>query len=93
MLKFAFFGALMASTLLAGCAGQNGLGCEDSGRYADSQSGAPLRVPDDLSLPDESDSLDVPPKPRSEPPESERTRCLETPPDFSDRTPESTSES
>ncbi len=66
MLRFVVPGVVLASCLLAGCFGQSGaLACADASRYANSSSAPPLRVPDDLSLPDESDSLSVPPPPRN----------------------------
>lgn len=57
--------------------------CEDDARYSGASSAAPLRIPDDLSVPDESEAISVPPGPASaSPPEGEPGRCLERPPDF-----------
>jgi hypothetical protein len=94
MLRPALPCVLLASSLLAGCFGKLGLagtaGCDDSSRYANSESVAPLRVPDDLSLPDESDSLSIPPAPRAVSTSAASTsaagnegHCLALPPDFS----------
>jgi uncharacterized lipoprotein len=92
MRKPTVVGAAIVSVLLAGCSGQHGLGCGDDGRYANSRSAPPLRVPDDLSVPDESDSLSVPPARREKTPATDG-RCLATPPPFSDRAPSSTADS
>jgi uncharacterized lipoprotein len=70
---------------LAGCRGESGLRCEDSERYRDSGEMAPVQVPDDLSVPDESEALRVPPRPAEgersrEDSREERGSCLEAPP-------------
>ncbi|HEX7081851.1 MAG TPA: hypothetical protein VF329_12635 [Gammaproteobacteria bacterium] len=74
---------VLTSLLLAGCAGDNGLRCEDTERYQNAESVGPIRVPDDLSVPDESEALRIPPAP-SDALEAERdpASCLEDPPDF-----------
>ena len=67
----------------AGCFGGDKLNCEDPSLYGSSQSVPPVRVPDGLDVPDESNSLQIPPGDsfvvRSP---DEITECLETPPDF-----------
>lgn len=69
--------------LAAGCSHDEGLRCEDVSRYAASVSAPPLRVPDDLTVPDESDSLLIP---DPVPPEAGApTECLETPPSYYDQ--------
>jgi uncharacterized lipoprotein len=69
-----------AAALLAGCSGETELRGEDTSRYATSVSVPPLRIPDDLTVPDESDSLLIPD------PDAVETRvateCLETPPSY-----------
>lgn len=93
MLKVMWVAALAGAALfIAGCAGESGLGCGDGNLYANSRSDAPLRVPDDLSVPDESDSLSVPSSRPSNTPPPADGRCLETPPPFSDRTSPDASE-
>lgn len=74
---------MLASALAAGCSGESGLKCESGERYQNSFSVGPIRVPDDLSVPDESESLRVPPGPYTliEPPPGDRP-CLESPPSF-----------
>ena len=63
----------------AGCSRGEELRCEDASAYASSTSIPPIRVPDDLTVPDESDSLLIPDVPATaETPPA----CLETPPDY-----------
>ena len=82
--------ALACAACTGACAGGDGMRCGDPSRYARSATAAPVRVPGDLTVPDESQALQIPPgetlPPRSEddPPE-----CLEVPPDFFDETTES----
>jgi uncharacterized lipoprotein len=78
MLRCLIAGALAASAL-SGCSGESTLNCETSERYAAARSVPPVRVPDDLSVPDETDSLRLPPAPAAD---GAGERCLETPPDF-----------
>jgi uncharacterized lipoprotein len=68
---------------LGGCGGSRDMRCEGAMRYATSSTAAPIRVPEDLSLPDESDALQIPNAPPFDVPDPEVEReCLETPPDF-----------
>jgi uncharacterized lipoprotein len=67
---------------LAGCSGRGELSCEDSSRYVASASIPPLRIPDDLSVPDESQALRIPEGAAADVASREPGRCLETPPDF-----------
>jgi uncharacterized lipoprotein len=72
----ALFAALVA------CSGKDGLRCEDSTRYSTSRTVPPIRVPDDLTVPDETESLLIPDRSvaaDAQPPPSE---CLETPPEY-----------
>ena len=65
---------------LGGCSRDTELRCEDASQYSSSTSVPPIRVPDDLTVPDESDSLLIP-----DPGPSETvalTECLETPPEY-----------
>jgi hypothetical protein len=74
---------LAAATILcslAACSRDHTLACEPTERYISATSSPPVQIPDDLSPPDESESLKLPPEggtaaPRSRP-------CLETPPGF-----------
>jgi uncharacterized lipoprotein len=76
--KLVFVSAALA--LIGGCSNDSELRCEDASRYATSVSVPPLRVPDDLTVPDESDSLLIPdPTPTDT---TVATECLETPPSY-----------
>jgi uncharacterized lipoprotein len=68
-----------AVAALSGCSGEDELRCDDTSRYATSVSVPPLRVPDDLTVPDESDSLLIPDPAAAE---TVATECLETPPSY-----------
>ena len=67
---------------LGGCSGV-GLRCEDPARYTDSGEVPPVRIPDDLNPPDESQSLRIPAPIEGEVEQVISTGpCLESPPDF-----------
>jgi uncharacterized lipoprotein len=69
----------------AGCFGDRGLSCEDPSRYAASRTVPPVRVPSGLTVPDESQALDIPSgQALTVPGEDEPPPCLERPPDFFD---------
>jgi uncharacterized lipoprotein len=73
---------VLAALALAGCSGEKGVRCEDPSLYSSSTSIPPVRVPDDLSVPDESQSLLIPgpsaPANATPPP----AECLESPPRY-----------
>ena len=71
---------LTTLAVLAGCGGGRELRCESTDRYQGARSVQPVRVPDDLSVPDESDALRIPPPPEST--TAARETCLEYPPRF-----------
>lgn len=73
---------LLPLAALAGCFGDRELRCESTERYQSARSVQPIRVPDDLSVPDESGSLSIPPRPQASGSDSAREACLEYPPDF-----------
>ncbi len=79
MLQRLLIGAIVAAAL-AGCSGDNELRCETPDRYAGARSVPPVRVPDGLTVPDETNSLRLPPQPTGA--DSAAARCLEAPPDF-----------
>jgi len=79
MFRWSITGVLVICALY-GCGGESQLNCEATERYSAAGSIPPVRVPDDLSPPDESDSLRVPPPPQSRPALSQG--CLESPPDY-----------
>lgn len=76
--------ALLLAVLAAACSGERRLRCEDSSRYESSTTAPPVRVPDDLTPPDESDALVIPQVPETELSSAgaNNGRCLESPPDF-----------
>jgi len=75
--------ALLCVAICAGCAGDRGVRCGGSERYQGADSVAPIRVPDDLSLPDESEALSIPLPPSNVPERDVAAQgCLESPPDF-----------
>lgn len=62
------------------CSRNSTLRCEASERYATASSSAPVQIPDDLSPPNESDAIRLPP-PVAEV-EAPSQPCLEAPPAF-----------
>lgn len=71
----------------AGCGRDALLRCENPERYSGSSERAPIRIPDDLSVPNESDALRIPPGERlvvvdEEEDEPVPEPCLELPPDY-----------
>lgn len=76
---------VMCTSWLCGCGGENSLNCESSERYSGASSVSPVRVPDDLSPPDETDALRLPPEPSgvaSLASAATASGCLESPPDY-----------
>lgn len=87
--KSAISAALATSTslvlLLSGCSGERTLKCAEVGRYVVSQSTAPVRVPEGLNVPSETEALRIPSgEPLQIPDLDTTTECLESPPDFFD---------
>ena len=78
---------VFATAMAAGCGRRGEVRCEDPERYSTSDSIPPVRVPEDLSLPNETESLVIPPGARTTQSASE-TECLETPPDFFEDNPD-----
>lgn len=66
---------------LVGCGGR-GQACEDNARYWNAPSGIPLRIPDDLSVPDQSRGITVPPGQAGSRPQPAAGECLELPPGY-----------
>jgi uncharacterized lipoprotein len=79
---FAIAGVLLAAYFAAACSGERGLSCQSSARYEGASTVGPIRVPDDLSLPDESEALQVPFPPTGAASRPSDGSCLESPPDF-----------
>jgi hypothetical protein len=66
---------------IAGCSRQETVACDTDPRYVTARSAPPVQIPDDLSTPNESDALRLPPdvvasdSPATGP-------CLQSPPSF-----------
>ncbi len=74
--------AVLAACLVGACSREKSLSCGDSQeRYARAASAPPIRIPDDLSPPDEADSLRLPPE-AGTPGRTPERPCLESPPAF-----------
>ena len=76
--------SLLTLLALGACSGSTELGCGNDTQYRAATSTGTLRIPDDLSVPDESDSLSIP---GASPAGPESTAaapgCLEESPAFS----------
>jgi hypothetical protein len=68
---------------LVGCSREETLSCESTERYSTAQSVQPVRIPDDLSPPDESGALRLPPDVADDR-RAPTQPCLESPPSFFD---------
>lgn len=74
---------VLAIWWLGGCSDGVGLRCENPARYTGSGEIPPVRIPDDLSPPDQSQSLRIPaPIEGNYEQVDSRGPCLESPPDF-----------
>jgi uncharacterized lipoprotein len=75
---------LVAMTLLCGaCSRERSVNCSAGTGYLDAESAALLRVPDDLTVPDQSEAFNIPaPTPPREADE-DSAACLEYSPAFS----------
>src|SRR4051794_14244930 len=72
--------ALIVFSELCACSHGSAIACEPTSRYAAAATIGPVRIPDDLNPPDETDSLRLPPDTgRSA---QSNKPCLETPPGF-----------
>jgi hypothetical protein len=72
--------ALLIASELCACSHGGAVACEPTSRYAAASTAGPVRIPDDLNPPDETDSLRLPPDTgRAAQPSK---ACLETPPGF-----------
>jgi hypothetical protein len=67
---------------IAGCSRQETLPCQPELRYATARSAQPVQIPDDLSPPNESDAIRLPPV-TSPAGSITAGECLEEPPPFS----------
>jgi hypothetical protein len=72
--------AIAAFSGLCACSHDHSVACEPTTRYATAATAAPVRIPDDLNPPDETDSLKLPPAASSA---AAKTKpCLESPPGY-----------
>lgn len=72
--------AVLAVCALGGCSRDKLKPCDPSARYAAAESVPPVRIPDDLSPPNESDALRLPPENAIT--NRAAAGCLEAPPAF-----------
>jgi hypothetical protein len=73
---------IVGFTVVSGCSRQATTNCAPKERYSTARSAPPVQIPDDLSPPNESDALRLPPDPGAEVPAT-GGECLESPPPFS----------
>ena len=80
-------GLVIAGAMVSGCSHDGGLRCGNDEIYGAAQSVGALRIPDDLSVPDETESLRVPnASERVAETQSPAPECLEQAPFSSDQT-------
>jgi hypothetical protein len=65
---------------VGGCSRQQTTACESDARYSTARSAPPVQIPDDLSPPNESDALRLPPDVATA--QTAAGECLEAPPSF-----------
>ena len=70
----------LSAAAIGGCANEVALICGSDEYYRDAQTVGPLRIPDDLSIPDETDSLRVPDVGGAVADERDPSVCLEAAP-------------
>ena len=80
MLRIALL--LVALAAAVGCSRGESLACQEDLRYQESTSLPPLQVPDDLTVPDETDALRVPGPQTARAPADDEPPCIELPPRF-----------
>ena len=74
----------LATLGLAACSSETELRCSNQTLYREAVSTGTLRIPDDLSVPDESESLSIPGVPPAVPEDAQAAAaCLEESPAFS----------
>jgi len=76
--------AIAVAAAFAGCGRDAAIRCESPESYSSGVERAPIRIPGDLSVPDETDALRIPPEERVAGASSSAGNrpCLESPPDF-----------
>lgn len=88
MIRALFFGMAVA-LVMSGCGRRFAARCEDPALYSGSQEIPPVRVPGDLSVPNEADALRIPQTEQLGAAQQATGRgpCLESPPDFLETAP------
>jgi hypothetical protein len=81
MLPYRALFAVSLAFALTACGRDNTIGCEATERYSTAQSVQPVQIPDDLSPPDETAALRLPPDPAGGS-RAPSQPCLESPPSF-----------
>lgn len=82
------FCMLVACVAIVGCSRGEGVRCDENLRYATARSAPPVQIPDDLSPPNESDAIRLPPDAPVATVAAAGTAavkpggCLESPPSF-----------
>jgi hypothetical protein len=61
MRQRAIYSAIVALVAIAGCSRDKAVTCTPDARYSTARSASPVQIPDDLSPPNESDALRLPP--------------------------------
>jgi hypothetical protein len=74
-------GCLIVLLAIAGCSRQETVSCNTDTRYSTARSAPPVQIPDDLSPPNESDALRLPPL-ATVGSDSAVGPCLQSPPSF-----------
>jgi len=72
---------LLGLAALCGCSRERTVDCEPTERYSTARSVTPVQIPDDLSPPNETDALRLPPVAPA-PRDGSSEACLEVPPAF-----------
>jgi len=84
MIRVRVIASLLTILVLGGCSGKTALRCGSNTQYREATSTGTLRIPDDLSVPDESESLRIPGAPPVSQESAEiASECLEESPAFS----------
>ena len=81
MLPYRVLLAASLAIAVTACGRENTIGCDATERYATAQSVQPVQIPDDLSPPDETAALRLPPGPAGGS-RAPSQPCLESPPSF-----------
>jgi hypothetical protein len=81
MRQHAIYGAIVALAAIAGCSRDKAVTCTPDLRYSTARSASPVQIPDDLSPPNESDALRLPPDGGAAP-SAAPGECLDAPPSF-----------